>query len=109
MEIAPALCVDVVDRHHQITPGASLHTCYFSPLDRDPCADRRRDPAPKHTHSSQRRIGALLTRGFLPWRFSNAGPVSARRQVSVKGRHPKTSYEGREVNYQIPVPVNSDL
>jgi hypothetical protein len=37
-----------------------------------------------------RRIGALPTRGFLPWRFSNAGPVSARRQASAKGRHPKT-------------------
>jgi hypothetical protein len=49
MEIAPAQCVDVVDRHHQITPGASLHTCNFSPLDRDPRADRRRDPATKHT------------------------------------------------------------
>ena len=36
MEIAPALCVDVVDRHHQITPAASLHICNFSPLDRAP-------------------------------------------------------------------------
>ena len=40
-----------------------------------------------------RRIGALPTRGFLPCRFSNAGPVSARRQASAKGRHPKTFTE----------------
>jgi protein-S-isoprenylcysteine O-methyltransferase Ste14 len=39
----------------------------------------------RHNH-----LGALPTRGFLPWRFSNAGPVSARRQASAKGRHPKT-------------------
>ena len=38
-------------------------------------------------------IGVLPTRGFLPWRFSNAGPASARRQASMKGRHPKTFTE----------------
>ena len=48
---------------------------------------RRRRSNP---HSSPQRTGALPTRGFLPWRFSNAGPASARRQAPMKGRHPKT-------------------
>jgi hypothetical protein len=34
--------------------------------------------------------GALPTRGFLLWRFSDAGPAAKRWQASVKGRHPKT-------------------
>src|SRR5205807_5052079 len=32
----------------------------------------------------------LPTRGFLPWRFSNAGLVFGGQQWSMKGRHPKT-------------------
>jgi hypothetical protein len=30
------------------------------------------------------------SRWDLPWRFSNAGSISARSRASVKGRHPKT-------------------
>ena len=34
-------------------------------------------------------INALPTRGFVPWRLSNAGRIQARRHSSAKSRHPK--------------------
>ena len=37
-----------VDRHHQMTPRASLHTSNFNRLDCNRCADRRRDATPRH-------------------------------------------------------------
>ena len=56
--------------------------------------DGHRDHSPTDAGDSQIPMarfgdGALPPRGCLPWRFSNAGPLSARRQPSVKGRHPK--------------------
>jgi hypothetical protein len=47
------------------------------------------------------------SRDFVPWRFSDAGCRSA--WLDHRCRRPKTSYEGREVNYQFPVAVNSNL
>jgi len=81
MEIAPAPCVDVVDRHHQITPGASLHTSNFSPSDRDPCADRRRDPAPKHKTDP---LGMRIS-NFAPKKPSNGVSLTLCGSASISG------------------------
>ena len=56
--------------------------------------DRRCDRSQTDARGHQIPIGhlgdidALPTRGFVPWRLSDAGPVPARRQWSLPGRHP---------------------
>src|ERR1051325_237015 len=60
-------------------PANSLYHIAFHP---PPCAPR---PNP---HSARRTAPRIHSRGFLPWRLSDAGPRSPRLHHSF-GRHPK--------------------
>src|ERR1700731_1909454 len=59
-------------------------------------------------HRSQRRRRPSDSR-FPSLEAFERRPCLGGQQWSMKGRHPKTSYEGGKVNLQIPVAGNSDL
>src|SRR6184192_1611258 len=82
--------IDLARSTHPPTTAAIRSRTSISPLDRL-ASTHMPSPRRSNPHSARGTRHTFPSRGFLPWRFSDAGPHSPRHRQSL-GRHPKTLY-----------------